>query len=224
MVKPFIPGAKFFHEAGGGHYDARYYKGPVDPGIIHEILPKLLRDFMRVCEKLEIKPILMYGGLIGWYWNQRLLPWDDDVDMCLLYEDMARLDAAASCEDLYDRRFYFLEVNPNYVCRESRNHHHDDHAELNKIDARFIHTPTGLLIDLTALAPSRPGVISSKCPHHYREEHLFPLHRSEIEGIAIYVPHRVDVVLEQRYGFKVTHDPFLDPWRFNCLTRGWDRD
>jgi len=221
-TKTLVPGAKFFHEAINPHYDARYYKGKVDREVLHEILLKLLRDFVDVCDQLEIKPILMHGGLIGWHWSRRMLPWDDDLDLCLLYEDMVKLDAAASGEDLYDSRFYLLEVNPNYVSRESRNRHFHDQIEPNRIDGRFIHTPTGLFIDLTALAPSGEGVLSTKCPHHYREEDLFPLHRTEIEGFPIFVPHRVDLVLEQEYGPRSTREPSHGRWKFNGLSRSWE--
>jgi phosphorylcholine metabolism protein LicD len=35
-------------------------------------------------EKCECDFVSMHGGLIGWYFNGHLLPWDDDVDVIIL--------------------------------------------------------------------------------------------------------------------------------------------
>ncbi|MBK1884277.1 LicD family protein [Luteolibacter pohnpeiensis] len=42
------------------------------------------------------------SALIGWHWCHRLLPWDNDVDLCVLYPDLLKLKAAAERQDLYD--------------------------------------------------------------------------------------------------------------------------
>ena len=77
-----------------------------DSEITKEILLKLLRDFGELCEKLEVIPIIMHGGLIGWYWCSRLLRWDNDLDICVTCKDPLKLDVATNHEDLYDNRNY----------------------------------------------------------------------------------------------------------------------
>lgn len=63
-------------------------------------------------------------------------------------------------------RDYMLEVNPNY-----KNHQRSD--KLNKIDARYIDTVSGLFIDITAVRyneshPNGPDMLVSKDGHEYR--------------------------------------------------------
>lgn len=46
-------------------------------------LYKLLKNISEVCDKQQIEWILYYGGLIGWYRNEELLPWDPDLDILM---------------------------------------------------------------------------------------------------------------------------------------------
>jgi hypothetical protein len=215
--------AKFFHEAGNGHYDARYFRGFVDSEVIPSILVKLLKKFGRVCAAAGVRPILMHGGLIGWHWNRRFLPWDDDLDLCLLHPELIALEEQGSECWAYDRRFYHFEINPNHRDRATRNRNFRDGTEPNKIDARFIHTPTGIFIDITALAMLSDGRLGTKCPHVYREEDLFPLQLSEIEGVPVWVPSHVEEVLSQEYGRRAVTDPKYRNWRFDAEAGSWIR-
>ena len=47
---------------------------------------------MEYSDKRGIKPILMYGNLIGYYFNGKMLPWDDDIDMILLKQSADKLE------------------------------------------------------------------------------------------------------------------------------------
>lgn len=213
---------KYFREAGGDHHDARFYQGDVYAGTRSEILLKLLEEFSRLCKKLDIAPILMHGGLIGWYWCQRLLPWDDDLDLCLTEDHFLALANPDEIRTLYDTRFYLLDVNPNHVEWRSLNEHHEDRLEPNRIDARFIHIPTGLFIDITCLRAGGGDVLFTKCPHRYRVEDLLPLAETRLCDVPVYVPNRVAAVLAQEYGSAAIKCPVYGPWEFNALTRTWE--
>lgn len=63
-------------------------------------------------------------------------------------------------------REYLLEVNPHYVNREQTD-------TLNKIDARWIDTESGMFIDITTVRynlthPAGLGVLSCKDGHEFR--------------------------------------------------------
>ena len=40
-----------------------------------------LSIFHRYAVSCEINYGLMAGSLIGYYWNQKIIPWDDDIDL-----------------------------------------------------------------------------------------------------------------------------------------------
>jgi phosphorylcholine metabolism protein LicD len=180
-----------------------------------QTMRRLLRDFVNMCAPLEVVPILMHGALVGWYQFRELLPWDDDIDLCLGCRDLAKLDRARDLS--YQRDRHLFEINPNYVSRQTLNRTFRDMAEPNKIDARFIDKATGLFIDITALSPTGPDRVSTKCPHTYRTDDLYPLQPVEFEGATIHVPRRVEAVLEQEYGRWALKGRFPGYWTLKSL-------
>lgn len=61
-----------------------------DPEILeklHQVHLQILRDFMAVCEKYNLKYFVTYGTAIGAVRHQGFIPWDDDVDVSMLRED-----------------------------------------------------------------------------------------------------------------------------------------
>lgn len=186
---------KYFNESGGGHYDARYFKNEIGMQNKTIVLRKLLTEFTQLCNANAIRVIVMHGSLLGWYFNQRMLPWDDDMDVCVSYHDLTQLNS-------YMNSHIHLDINPHFVNRNTRNKTHTDNHEMNKIDARFICKKTGLYIDITALYPDskRRDLLSTKCPHVYKYDDIYPLTHSTFEKCNIYVPHHVENVLSQEYG------------------------
>lgn len=175
--------------------------------------------------QLHIETWLMHGSLLGWWWNRKIMPWDGDIDVQMSLESMNRLAAyhnmtiheftvpyAAkrfrdSREELkVDRsdsgisRAYLLEVNPNYINSSTAD-------RLNRIDARWIDTETGLFIDITTLRPDieaatngKVGRMICKDGHRYLQQDIFPLRISDFEGIPVSIPYAYSEVLEQEYG------------------------
>jgi hypothetical protein len=94
---------------------------------------------------------------------------------------------------------------------------------MNKIDARFFNLETGLFIDITALSPSREGVLSTKCPHHYLYDEIYPLRKSSFEGIEVNVPNCVEKLLMDEYGEGVRSSRHRH-WSFNPDSRCWEQD
>ncbi|KAI0846551.1 hypothetical protein F5Y00DRAFT_243443 [Daldinia vernicosa] len=103
-------------------------------------------------------------------------------------------------EDIvYINKTYLLDVNP----------HHTDLTRgngANIIDARWIDVGTGLFIDITGLAErdaaGAPGVWSCKNAHRYRTREIYPLRRTEFEGVPAHVPYAFDKILTDEYGAK----------------------
>ncbi|KAJ2966015.1 hypothetical protein NUW58_g10773 [Xylaria curta] len=64
----------------------------------------------------------------------------------------------------------------------------------------------GMFIDITGLRerdPMRsPGVWSCKNNHRYRTDELWPLRRTDFEGVEAWIPYAFDKVLTDEYGPK----------------------
>jgi hypothetical protein len=215
--------SKYFHEAGkGSHYDKRFFITEIPMNEKKKILMILLKDFVQMTAQNDIKTILMHGGLIGWAWNKKLLPWDQDIDVCLLYEDLDKLNGIQN-DVQYNRGNFLLDINPNYIERNTKNKKHNETKEPNRIDARFIDKKTGLYIDITALFEINTEYFITKCPHKYKKGDILPLKDDKVDGINIYVPNNTPAVLIQEYGKNVLLSSEYNGWKFNFNKGVWEK-
>jgi hypothetical protein len=215
--------SKYFHEAGkGSHYDKRFFIKEIPIKDKKKILMILLKEFVKILKNTDIKPILMHGGLIGWAWNKKLLPWDQDIDLCLLYDDLDKLNSIQN-EVQYDHSKFILDINPYYINRNSKNKNNHESKEPNKIDARFIDKKNGLYIDITALYDINLEYFITKCPHKYKKVDILPLREDKVDGIDIFVPNNTPAVLIQEYGKNVLGKPEYKEWKFNFNKGIWEK-
>ena len=204
--------SKFFKETNGGKYDKRFFVKDVPKDIKHQILRKLLA----VLVKLYPTIIIMHGTLMGWYFNSKILPWDDDIDVCVFYSEMEDMVTTES-------ETILLEINPNYTNRSTKNKTFRESREPNKIDARVICKKTGVFIDITALCKNGDQ-FSTKCPHHFKEHDILPLKPSIFEGVPVFVPNMVDSILKQEYGNKFIEQKSKEvPYNGYVFSTEWKR-
>lgn len=222
------PSEKYFHEADfDSHYDGRFatrWYGP-EERIPH--LRALLRTYLATMNSLRAETWIMHGSLLGWWWNQRIMPWDSDLDVQVSESALSYLAAhhnmsVYSFQDVEwlgaldisnrdpvrkqdhdgenaNKRQYLLEINPNW-----KNGSYSD--ENNVIDARWIDMSTGLYIDITTVRLNTshpdPGTLYCKDRHHYHTRQIFPLRASTFEGVPAKVPYAYQELLAEEYGTK----------------------
>lgn len=57
---------------------------------LHDVLYDILGELIRVCEELQIPYFLQGGSAMGAFYEQGILPWDDDIDVGMKREDYER--------------------------------------------------------------------------------------------------------------------------------------
>ncbi|KAI1807740.1 LicD family-domain-containing protein [Daldinia bambusicola] len=140
------------------------------------------------------------GGGEGGGREERIIPGSGDGESGSEIGGGSEIDSET--EDTpytYINKTYLLDVNP----------HHTDLTRgngANVIDARWIDVGTGLFVDITGLAErdaaGAPGVWSCKNAHRYRTREIYPVRRTEFEGVPALVPFAFDKILTDEYGAK----------------------
>jgi lipopolysaccharide cholinephosphotransferase len=76
-------------------------KVPQAKGILRDIQKIqliMLKEFDKICRKHNLRYWLDYGTLIGTVRHKGFIPWDDDVDVCMPFEDYRKFVAIAQNE------------------------------------------------------------------------------------------------------------------------------
>jgi LicD family len=147
--------------------------------------------------------------LIGWFWNGEMLPWDNDIDVQVLYSDFKTIFDLNST--IYNGR-YLIDVNSAVKDRLP--------VGVNTSNARFIDTKTGLYIDLTAVV-FYGGRLMCKDTHYYSPDDLFPLHLTTLIGVSVFRPHEAMKILVGEYReYRLTMTLYYG-WFFHEPTRKW---
>lgn len=76
---------------------------------------EMVKDIDKICKENNIKYYLAYGSCLGAIRHNGFIPWDDDFDIMLKYEDYQKFIQV--CQEQLDKEKYFvqtLETDPNY--------------------------------------------------------------------------------------------------------------
>ncbi|KAK3329594.1 mannosylphosphorylation protein [Apodospora peruviana] len=213
------PPGKYFHESIFSEHELGYSEQKT-------ALRNLMQTFLATFNDLGVETWLMHGTLLGWWWNKRILPWDSDIDVQVSEASIFYLAAYYNMSVFHyqspripDGRDYMLEVNPHYLNREQTD-------RLNKIDARWIDTESGLFIDITTARynlthPGGEGMMSCKDGHEFRDTYIFPLRNTVFEGVSAKIPYRYTYLLREEYGDKSLTDTEYNDHMFNEEKMEW---
>ena len=98
-----------------------------------------------VCQKIGVKYFLAYGSLIGAVRHKGFIPWDDDMDICMLREDYEKLQdyLIANPDERYEVMSYKNNLNYVYPFMKVQ----DNHTYLLEEDVR-IDSNMGIYVDI----------------------------------------------------------------------------
>ncbi len=91
------------------------YQEVTDIREIQQMELGIMEYIHEVCQKIGVKYFLAYGSLIGAVRHKGFIPWDDDMDICMLREDYEKLQdyLIANPDERYEVMSY--KNNFNYV-------------------------------------------------------------------------------------------------------------
>lgn len=205
---------KYFKELPNkNHIDRRFGKPNLKftKKFIINNLYFLLKKLSDICKNNDIKLVIAHGTLIGHFFNKKVLPWDDDIDVVLVGESIQKFIKLDTKK--LSNQYFLLDINPNCINRKIND-------RKNVIDARLISKQFGFFIDITFLTlnklmseKTKKKIVNCKSPHYYDINDILPLKEDKFNGIDIYVPNNIKKVLISEYGFNVLKPKYKN-WIF----------
>ncbi|KAL3478777.1 LicD family-domain-containing protein [Aspergillus californicus] len=226
-----LSGSKYFKESSFHyHYDGRFANEtlPEEDTLPH--LSALIQTYLSMMADLGAETWIMHGSLLAWWWNQKIFPWDNDLDVQIsepiitfLAEYYNMTEHHFDIPEVEGGRTYLLEINPNYVIRSKMD-------KANVIDGRWIDTSSGLFIDITAVrtddarrASGNPGALMCKDRHNFDESDIFPLRNSYFEDVPAKIPYAYSKLLQDEYGAKALSNTKYQGHQFDEQTSIWQK-
>lgn len=121
---------------------------------------EILLEFDRICKKHDIKYQLYAGTLIGAVRHNGFIPWDDDIDVCMLREEYEKFLEVGSVE--LDGKYFLQNYNTdeNFYLQFSKIRKNDTLyiQDLNE-DIDIHH---GIFIDIFPYDNVKPNTLSGK--------------------------------------------------------------
>lgn len=101
------------------------------------ILRNLFAQWSAFCTRKNITYWLVHGTLLGWHWGQKIMPWDEDIDLQMKFSDLRQMSKYHQVEIAPNVMF---ELNPNYLDRTIKK------GDNNVIDARLFDMTMGYFL------------------------------------------------------------------------------
>lgn len=138
---------------------------------VQQIQIELLTEFDRICRKYDLRYNISFGTLLGAVRHKGFIPWDDDIDVTMPWEDFNKLDEVMKSE-LNTEKYYF-----RCPANEENNHLIFKHLEMKntlytKPGRDKLRQQIGVFIDIFPMYPSAPlfilDYIHAKICRHWR--------------------------------------------------------
>lgn len=177
---------KFFKEPNGlPHYDKRYFKQKHSTKEIQDKLRIMFCVLMKFLSTYNVKCWLGFGTLLGYYRDMDIIPWDDDIDVSMMFHDLFKLPKKQIIDN------YVWEINP-YTKPFKYNGR-------NTVSARLICMKTGIFIDVFGNYINSDKIIDSE-KNKWNIKDVLPIVQTKFLGCETYVPNNIKEVLIDYYG------------------------
>ncbi len=149
--------AYFVEEATGRSKSQILLNGTENLRRIQLVQVELLTEFDRICRRNSLRYNISFGTLLGAARHKGFIPWDDDIDVTMPWEDYEKLDSAMR-RDL-DKEKYFYRTPES----EANNHLIFKHLErrgtlYTKTGRMKLNQQIGVFIDIFPMYPAAPNV------------------------------------------------------------------
>jgi cytidyltransferase-like protein len=154
-----------------GDVHSRHLRQIIEPFLV-EPDTQLLQNVVDILEKNNIEYCAIFGTLIGICRNNKKIPWDNDYDLVVF--NMSYWEYY-DLVDLFSPKEFYVTYDHGFIQIKS----------------------TKIRVDIFRYDPVDEFAVFSDLA--FKEKHVFPMRRSEIDGVNISIPNRPEEILDTSY-------------------------
>ena len=117
---------------------------------IHEKILTLLKEIDSICHKYNIKWFIMYGTLLGAVRHQGFIPWDDDADIVMTYDNWIKFKDAFFNEHYPNRELRAIDIDSSEFGRTFAHYTDTSQEVIAKYNTVF-REKSGISVDIFIL-------------------------------------------------------------------------
>ena len=123
----------------------------------------ILKEVDRICQKHHIKYYISWGSLLGAVRHKGFIPWDDDIDISLFWDDYVKFMEV--CQEELDERFFLQnpETDSGYFRPWAKVRINDTTSMDKELD--FVKMHWGICIDVFPII----SIPTKKSKQHYQK-------------------------------------------------------
>ncbi len=114
---------------------------------LHRELLDVTREVIEICEKHNIRYYLAWGSCLGAVRHQNIIPWDDDVDLYVDYQDLDRLKAAFK----ENQKYFYQDLDTDPECFEYWPKVRKNHTTSMDLTKKAMNIHWGICVDIFPL-------------------------------------------------------------------------
>ncbi len=170
-----------------------------------QVMLRMLKILDHLCRKYKIKYWVVCGTLIGTLRHKGFIPWDGDIDIAMLPEDMHKFDKVASKELPSDIFWQTSKTDASYNDKQMNKlrDRYSCYYQWEKANPNYKHH-SGLQVDIFKFTRGKGDQIrhpyGPKYPLHYTTSEIFPLKEAVFEDMQVFIPNQAVKYVNKIYG------------------------
>ena len=138
--------------------DSDVFEGDERLDQLHRVLLMMIKDFAAICERENIPWFAHYGTAIGALRHGGFIPWDDDIDILLMREDLNRFIAAVQADP--SDKYFIVNCNTHAGYPLSTTRFVLKGTEFRDSSLATMDFPSGIFLDLFPLDALADGTVA----------------------------------------------------------------
>lgn len=136
----------------------------------------ILKEFIRVCKKLNLKYFLCGGTLLGCIRHEGIIPWDDDIDVCMPRKDYEIF--LKKGQELLKEKYFIQNYKTEHEYTLNFSKIRNSKTTFIESTVKNLNINHGVYIDIFPLDGYRP----EKKIHNIKRDIIFLIHRIHISS------------------------------------------